>query len=348
MAKLRVHVLFEHGPDMKPYGCAYIRDLLPFSHPANSDDISLTNGIDYARADVIVVERSWKPGLTLAQAEQLLERVHTDRARLVYSIDDNLLDLESIPVNTRMAARWFCREANSIIVATAPLKERLDHFNKNIFVVPNALDERLFFGEGRRPGAILPKQERTVIGYMGTYTHDADLMLVLQPLRKILRQFRESVEFQIVGGVTDQAIFTAFHGLPLRILRVPVENVAYPNFIPWMKKNALWDVALAPLEDNSFNRTKSDIKFLDYSGLGFPGIYSNVPSYQRTVNHLENGYLAENTPSSWYEAMEYFLNDQQARLRLARSAQETVFSSRTLQHCAAIWKDAILSTANNS
>ena len=101
-------------------------------------------------------------------------------------------------------------------------------------------------------------------------------------------------------------------------------------------KNLSWDVGIAPLENTIFNRCKSDIKFLDYSALGFPGIYSRVPSYEGTVQHLETGYLVENTPSAWTEALDVLLANTDLRTQLALNAQEYVFSTRTLQHGASL------------
>ena len=41
------------------------------------------------------------------------------------------------------------------------------------------------------------------------------------------------------------------------------------------------DFAVAPLVKNKMNLCKSFIKYLDYSALGLPGIYSNISPYSR-------------------------------------------------------------------
>src|SRR5581483_11858752 len=93
-------------------------------------------------------------------------------------------------------------------------------------------------------------------------------------------------------------------------------------------------------------RCKSDIKFLDYSVLGIPGIYSRFVPYERTVRHLETGYLASNDTQSWTEAFERLLTDDSLRLNLAEQAREYVLSNRTLKQCAHQWREAILAIAN--
>jgi glycosyltransferase involved in cell wall biosynthesis len=110
-----------------------------------------------------------------------------------------------------------------------------------------------------------------------------------------------------------------------------------------MLETLKWDIAIAPLEENAFNQCKSDLKFLDYSALGFAGIYSRVAPYERTVRHLETGYLVDNTPESWLEALNVLLDDDKLRRGIAAEAQRYVFEKRTLKQCARIWQEVIFS-----
>ena len=357
MAKLHVHIIYEHGSDLKPFGVAYIRDILPLTHPVNAEALQVTQGTGYSRADVIILERAWKPKLTLHQVEQLVRQVRQDGAYLVYSIDDNLLDLEYPPdeelapgddyLSPRQAVRFFCRSADGVLVSTEHLKERLARLNPRIVVLPNALDERLFYENGKP----LPPDRNTsscrVIGFMGTFTHDADVMMVLQALRGVLRRHSDSLRFQIVGGVSNPSFLRLFQGLPVQTTHPSPEFAAYPNFTSWMKANMPWDIGISPLDHTLFNRSKSDIKFLDYSALGIPGIYSRVPTYEGTIRHLETGWLAENTPAAWTEALDSLLADADLRHRLAKNAQEYVFARRTLQYNAHLWREAIFSIMQN-
>lgn len=351
MKKLKVHVLYEYGTDLRPHGCAFIRLLLPLEHPVNAESLVVSSGRDYARADVIVVDRTWFPGVTPAAAEALVQKARRDGTRILYSIDDNLLDLQPVGFNRwpftseeLMAIRYFAREADAVIVATQTLKERLSGLNKNIFVVPNALDERLWKGDSPAAAAADRGVRRKVIGYMGTHTHDADLMMILQPLRAILRKYERQVELQLVGVVADSAVIESFAGLPVSVLDVG-GHVEYPAFAQWMSRTVRWDLAVAPLEVDTFTRCKSDIKFLDYSILGIPGIYSRGPVYGPTVRHLETGYLADNDARSWEEGLELMLTDDALRQRIARAAQDYTLSERTLLRRAADWRETVFAVA---
>ena len=80
-------------------------------------------------------------------------------------------------------------------------------------------------------------------------------------------------------------------------------------------------------EDTPFTRCKSDLKVLDYSALGIPGIYSRVTPYAATVNHGETGWLADNTTDFGRDALERrvtdgdfsALQDGRARTRIGES-----------------------------
>ena len=343
MNPVSLHVVVEHGEDRQPYGCAYIRDILPLTHPVNQGSFRVTHGLGLREAEIVVVERTWKPAVTLGEAEDLVARVRRQGSCLVYSLDDNLLDLEGLPQETRAVVRLFCREADGVVVATPALAERVGGLSRCVRLVPNAVDERLHFSGEEDP----PQQRegRLVVGYMGTFTHDRDLMMVLQPLREILRQWPGPVELQIVGALADRKLMLAFEGLPATLIQVPGQDVAYPRFVPWMHRNLRWDVAVAPLEDTAFNRYKSDIKYLDYAALGCPGIYSSVPSYTGTVEHLRTGLLVDEAPASWAAALAALLGDPGLRRRLAAAAAAEVRSRRSLAACGGSWSDAILAIA---
>ena len=351
---LKVHIIYEHGGDLNPYSCSQIRLLRPLTHPLN-DQIEVSWGDSYEPADVVIVDRCWKPAISVEVAQELVGKIRANDGCLIYAIDDNLLDLKTAAIfptglsqEQLMVVRFFLREADGVIVSTENLKERFSRFNSNIFVISNSLDERLLEGVNIPPKP--PFNQRKIIGYMGTYTHDADIMMVLQPLRETLRKYDDKLELQFLGGISDIAVLQALEGLPVRLLKIDDKTVQYPEFMPWMVKNLQWDLAIAPLEDSVFTRCKSDIKFLDYSALGIAGIYSKVCAYENTVRHLETGYLAKNNTASWREALELLLFDDVLRQKLATNAQQYVFYQRILRCNANKWQEAIISvlTTKNS
>jgi glycosyltransferase involved in cell wall biosynthesis len=73
---------------------------------------------------------------------------------------------------------------------------------------------------------------------------------------------------------------------------------------------------------------------LDYGAAGIAGVYSRVPAYDTTIQHLETGYLAINTVESWVEGIVQLINDVDLRCRIATNAHNYVVSRRTVKASA--------------
>ena len=375
MTRRKIHVLYEHGVDLRPFGSTYIRLLCPLTYPALGESLKVTSGRSYDGRDVdaVIVDRLWRPDISPTLAEHLVEEVRQAGGRLVYAIDDDLLNLPEEgkdwqPTKDHLwVVQFFLRQADGIMVTTRALRERLLGFNPNIVVVPHALDERLI--SARRLNTVKscsmprgkairfartffrhalntvrpPRAKRKAIGYMGTFTHDDDLMMVLPALQTMWQRHHEEVEFQIVGVVRRQETIRALNEMSARIINPKPEDVEYPSFISWFSEHIRWDVAISPLEDTPFNRCKSDIKFLDYSAIGAAGIYSRVPAYESSVRHLQTGWLAENGVDAWVEALEELLSNDRLRTQIAQNATRYLYSERILARCAHNWLKSLQS-----
>ncbi len=348
MAKRRVHVLHGFYGAEIPYSCTYIRLLCPLTHPALADAVELTHGTAEAipDCDLLVVERHtlWPYERQRDGFARLVTRCRQRGITVVYELDDNLLDLhrgepwEVYPGPfLRAVVSFLTREADGVIVSTPALAERLQRLRSRVLVVPNALDERLFEA-GPEPSS--PRGPAVTIGYMGTLTHEADLRMVLAPLRALLRRHAGRVRFELVGGAAEGRVASLFEGLPFRWLDTGRDH-SYPKFVPWMRRHLRWDVAIAPLEDDAFTRCKSDLKYLDYGALGIPGVFSDVRPYRETVRHRETGLLAANERKAWADALEEIVSDAALRARLAERATAEVHGTRMLRTNAPSWRKAI-------
>jgi glycosyltransferase involved in cell wall biosynthesis len=176
---------------------------------------------------------------------------------------------------------------------------------------------------------------------MGTRTHDDDLLLVAEALRFVLQRHRDEWELEIVGAVRDhQRVMEQFRGIPAR-LAGPSYKLDYPSFVFWATENMAWDIGIAPLVDNDFTRCKSDMKFLDYSALAIPGVYSRLTPYAESVEHLETGWLAGETTDEWVEALERLIAEPNLRAKMSAAAHDYAFAERTSERMAQEWVDAV-------
>ena len=113
---------------------------------------------------------------------------------------------------------------------------------------------------------------------MGTLTHQDDLHMLYPALQ---RAASTNPEFRLgVIGVSAEK-------MPPWIDRIEIPDTAtsYPRFVPWLReKTALFDFAVAPLQDTLFNAFKSPLKILDYAALGLPVLCSDIMVYQEIAN----------------------------------------------------------------
>lgn len=344
MSRWRIHVLYEYGPDLRPHGSAYIRLLRPLTHPALSTQVDMSADLKYdgREVDAVILDRLWRPDISPVLARRVVDDVHRTGGRFIYAVDDNLLDLravgqEDITEVQLQAVRHFLAEADGVLVTTEPLRRRLSEFNSNIAVVPNALDERLLVPRQPVHPSAAFRPRRRVVGYMGTFTHDEELLMILPALERVRRRHGGNVEIQLVGGARRTDTVEAWNALEAQRVGPNPEEMEYPLFILWFTGRVQWDIALAPLQMDSFNRCKSDMKFLDYSAIGAAGIYSRVPPYDSSVRHGETGWLVHNTVGAWADALEELLYKDSLRVEIARNSVHHLYRQRIVARCADAW-----------
>lgn len=337
MTRQKIHIVYEYGSDLRPHSSSYIRLLRPLIHPGIADQFEISFGprmLD-RNFDAVIVDRLWRPDISMALAKELVADIHHSGALFIYAIDDNLLDLplerEDWPQEHHLQIfRYFLEEADCVWVSTQALKDRLTDYNPCIFVFSNNLDERLLIA-GSRPLEISPFGQRPIaIGYMGTTTHIKDFEMIIPALQQVWQKYPKAFEIQIVGVAEETDLFRLLEDLPVRIMNPDSKEQEYPLFHLWFAGHLSWDIAISPLRDTPYTYCKSDIKFLDYSAIGAAGIYSRVNAYQSTVQHGETGWLTENTIEAWKEAMDVLLTDAELRNRIAKNSAHYLYSDRIL------------------
>ena len=276
--------------------------------------------------------------------------------RVIYEIDDDFWgvnpDNPSVAISTEK--RWqyehIMAEADAITTTTEFLANKLKKFNKNIFIVPNAID----FGhyqERFRAGQTL------VIGYSGAASHWKDLEIVVEPLLQL--QGKYEFDFVLQGMVSTPLESEAYIMRQMINMNLQPEKNRYmeatlalyekmrglkyqhlPFYVPFLHSAVLrrcdMDIALAPLQDNDFNKSKSCLKFYEYAALGSATLASDVLPYNKEV-----GYCAKNTTKDWYEKLEKLIVDKKFREELATKQRKWVMENRDLGKIAMLWEKAL-------
>ncbi|HST76255.1 MAG TPA: glycosyltransferase [Acetobacteraceae bacterium] len=309
--------------------CAYIRLLLPLDHPGIGRGMEVVlatpeEAMRY-RANILATQRY--AVADSATADRLVAHCRSQGMRLLYDIDDDLIgippdhpDAETLRPRAGSVARMV-READVVCTSTAPLRSTLLALRKEVILVPNGLDERLWSAVA--PAGRMPFGPLRVL-FMGTATHDADLALVLPALERLCYEYGERVRIDILGVTRGT--------LPDFLNRVALPTAAtasYPGFVNWMIQQNAWDVGLAPLAENDFNRRKSSIKALDYAALGMAVLASDIGVYRGSIADGPGGMLVRQDPASWFEALSRLVRDWRL-LQQLRDGARSGFADYTL------------------
>jgi glycosyltransferase involved in cell wall biosynthesis len=338
MDRLKVHLLYEYGANKRPHAPSSLRLLRPFSYPAVREKIEVSTSrdldiLEFLNPDLIMVDRLWRSDIRPQMVSDLVDLCRRKGAKLVYWFDDNFLALDKERVDILDFQESFTallEQSDCCVVSSGQLKDTFGQ-RPNVFFWPSTLDERII--ANRLP--VKNPDGKIVVGYMGSSTHDEDLRMIIPSLQAVNERYPGLLSFEFIGVVNPSGPnWGAIHSLPAKVLSLGYWENEYPMFMLWFTSTTRWDVGIAPLVDNAFNRYKSDIKYLDYAAAGIPGIFSAVPAYQNSVVDHFNGLLVENTTAAWTVALDELIRDEALREKIWLNSSQYLYQKRILARCA--------------
>ena len=315
--------------DAPQEACARIRllshfDALNGSIKANwgviSDGVKCTTNLDMIdQADIIVIQRFYPRKGTVPYIEKML----SSGKPVIYEVDDLLLDLPADNHLKFWAGEtvdlfpWLLPRVTAITVSTPLLAEEFPVFNPSVHVIPNLADTELF-----QP-VVTKKNGPVIIGFSGTVTHARDLKKIGEALFRVADRYGDKVAFSFMGLSASE-----FSSLPgFRFLDFERDYASYGKAL----SSSGIDIALVPLQDNRFNRCKSNIKWLEYSACGIAGVYADLPPYNTSIRHGVSGVLVDDDPDKWFQAICLLIDHPELRRRIANQAKTEVLSHHSLK-----------------
>ena len=269
-------------------GVGYIRAILPFTvlgsmryKKMSFDPVYLSN---------FVTDVNFYKTMSLVKFQRSAETSHLEMLKYftrsikkqtntptIYEIDDLLFDIPK----SNFAHQYYkerepyikemMKMVDGMTVSTSYLRNKYRKYNSNISVVKNRLAK---FVWGEIKNCAPEKKERPRIVYPGSQNHfsqDDSGGDFGETLLNFIQKTKKQYEWVFIGGI------------PHELKDDP--DITYYNWIsvlqyPMVLKNLNADIGIAPLEINDFNKAKSNLKMLEYTVCGIPGIYTNIEPYK--------------------------------------------------------------------
>jgi glycosyltransferase involved in cell wall biosynthesis len=213
-----------------------------------------------------------------------------------------------------------------MVTTTTPfIKEKYSEFNKDILILPNSIDFKLF-----RP---FPKKENKQIriGWTASDSHYSEIWMVKRIMRKVLDKYKDSVRFVLFGNLVE--ISQAFEK----------DSYERHDFIslelyPMKQASLNLDIGICPLDAIDFNRAKSQLKWSEYASLRIPSVCSDIDAYSCVKDGVTG--LKAKTEEEFFDKICALVDDAKLRKTIADNAFDDNYENYNLEKNAVLWAEA--------
>lgn len=305
-------------------GCGYYRMLEPASVMARKEIAEALSGFDLLhpneqsrlQPDAVIFQRQ----IYENQVKRMRQTRKFLKSFMVFELDDLITNVpvkslhrNEIPADTVRWLREATRLCDRFIVSTESLAQAMRGYNDDIRVVPNRLDSQRWGGLR----AMRNQGQKPRVGWAGSVSHSGDLELIVD----VVKELADEVDWVFLGMCPEflRPYVRDFHpGVPFEQYPAKLANLGL-------------DLALAPLELNAFNESKSNLKLLEYGVLGYPVICTDITPYQCNLPVLR----VKNRFRDWVAAIRDSLADRDALGRKGAELRQVVLDQWMLDdHCA--------------
>jgi len=264
-------------------------------------------------SDVVEFQRQYAPESCI-----IINKLKEKGIVCVFHVDDNVWD---IPPNNPAVSTYapggpvvqryemVMRSAHAVTTSTPHLaKEIMKRCQNSVYINRNLVDPEI--ADFITPGRDNPEEVR--IGWFGTPHHHDDIV----PMEPIFPELTKLSKVKLV--FMGYAPPTVLHNIPRKRWEY-YDFVPVDGFYPALA-NLDFDIGLAPLVDNGFNKGKTARKAQEFAICKVPMILAPVLCY-RDWRHGDTCLKPkENTPQAWYERIRFLIENPKERERLARNA----------------------------
>lgn len=255
---------------------------------------------------------------------------------LVTELDDSLWEISESNLNAsalfnapgiRRRLEENISASDWVTVTTEALKQaviRNTGFPESrIIVIPNAVPPELVVDTVPEPGS-----RSYSLGYLASPTHDDDWKMVQRHVKRFLEN-NEDAAFASVGADYAKRLKMSERTFHRRWDDSPEKAIRAIDY----------EISMAPLLAGTFNRSKSDCKWVEASARGVASIVSDVTAYT-TVKDGVTGVKVRRE-HEWSRELRNLWLSPDKRHQLAVRAHDEVASYRTTDNTAARWYEVM-------
>ncbi|WP_255496577.1 glycosyltransferase [Aquitalea sp. LB_tupeE] len=254
--------------------------------------------------------------------------------RLVFGLDDlvgalpeksilNRVWRKTMP-DARPRLRAMLKHFDTLVVSTEPLAEACRDMIDDIRVVPNRLARHMWGkvsslrGQGKKPR----------VGWVGAQQHQGDLSLIID----VVKQTADEVEWVFMGMCLPEMRPYIAEEHPCVSFQEYPEKMASLNL----------DLAIAPLEINPFNESKSNLRLLEYGVMRWPVICTDIYPYRTNDAPV---CRVPNTTEAWVEAIRSRIHDLESTYREGDALRAWVDRHYWIEDHLEDWQQALTGQA---
>lgn len=254
------------------------------------------------------------------------------------SYSRNAADLKNVLIHLHTA--------DALTVTLPHLAKALQRDARHIHILPNFTDPSLWSHLPRNPRR---RDDRSVrLMFAGGHGHYGDLAILKEPLTALMRKYdgkegRAMLRLFFLGCTPDWV--TPW----MKDTKRPDANRCFyihPSDIETYWKCLRWiepDIFVAPVEENEFNRSKTDVKAVDAAVAGAALVCTDWDTYAPVPPTCS---LKSHTPYQWQESLEHLILDEGLRRKLAGNLETWVMDTKDIHTHINLWEDVYASCSS--
>lgn len=202
--------------------------------------------------------------------------------------------------------------------------EYLDKKDENIEILPNYVD----LSQYDKSKVIRKRKDEFQITYIGGSSHFDDINKpeFIDAMKEIMKKYPNVIFKTTFFMPTLKAHFGNRYRYALGFYNVY-------SFIDklWPQMVSETDVFVAPLSHTPYSKSKSYIKYLEYSAGGIPAVCENISPYSDVLSdHPERGLLAF-SKRDWIKHLSYLIDNPDKRKEMGENAYNYVKENHTIE-----------------